>query len=210
MSLYAQSMTSMLKNWWVIRQFISWTDPESSLTIADFQSESLATLKGNIGEELTSIAFHSVAGAFSRQGESITNDRVDLWMVKGDAEVSISCKTVRATNKGYLKSWMFPLTEKLDGKNHVPVSYERSCDVWSAAVHNDFIEPNISSLTAPDGTHWILFIFTKEQLQERLGKKQDMYFKPGEYLEIAIYFDSSKKILNPESIDRLIVPLFQK
>jgi hypothetical protein len=195
---------------WVIRKFISWADPTSTLTIADFQSESVDVQKGNLGEELTSIAFHSVEGAISRQGESITYDRVDLWMVKGDAEVSISCKTVGTTNKGNLKSWMFPVTEKLDGKNHVPVSYERSCDVWSAAVHNDFIEPNISSLKAPDGTHWILFIFTKEQLQDRLGKIQGIYFKPDEYLEIAIYFDSSKKILNPESIDRLIVPLFQK
>ena len=34
-----------------------------------------------------------------------------------------------------------------------------------------------------------------------------MYLKPGEHLEKAIYFDADKQILNPEAIDRLIVPL---
>ena len=188
---------------WVFRQFISWADPESSLTIADFQSESLDVQKGNLGEELTSIAFHSVAGAFSRQGESITYDRVDLWMLKGEAEVSISCKTIGTTH-GNLKKWMFPLWGRFEGQTNVPISYERSCDIWTATAHYDLISPNIASLKAPEGTHWILFVFTKDHLKKRLGEKLDMYLTAGEHLDKAIYFDAEKKILNPEAIDRLL------
>ena len=192
---------------WIIRQFIAWACLSSSLTIADFQSDSLNLQKGNIGEELTSNAFHSVSGAFSRQGKSITCDKVDLWMVKGDAEVSISCKTVRAAKKNKANSiWMFPVS---DGTYKVPVTFERSCDVWTATVHFDLIEPNIISLKAPDGTHWILFVFTKSQLKDRLGFKTLIRFKPGEHLDKAIYFDAEKVILNPEAIDRLIAPLLQ-
>jgi hypothetical protein len=40
------------------------------------------TQKGNIGEELTDVAFHSVKGAMSRGGKVIANDKVDLRMVK--------------------------------------------------------------------------------------------------------------------------------
>ena len=194
---------------WIIKQFISWADPTSSLTIANFQSDSLTTQKGNIGEELTSIAFHSVAGAVSRQGESITCDRVDLWMVKDGMEVSISCKTV-TTNGGKLKQWKFPLCETFLGQSDVPVTFERSCDVWSAAVHSDLIEPNFIYLNAPKETNWIIFLFTKSQLKNRLGKNTYLYLKPGEHLEKVIYFDANKQILNPEVIDRLVVPLFQK
>jgi hypothetical protein len=193
---------------WVIRQFIAWSDPESSLMIADFQSESLSVEKGNLCEELTSIAFRSVAGAVSRQGESITGDHVDLWMVKGDDEVSISCKTIHK-NHGNLKWWMFPLRERFEGQKVVPVTYERSCDIWSAAAHSDLIDPNFIALKAPKGTNWIVFVFTKSQLKNRLGLKHFMYLKAGEHLDKAIYFNSEKKILNPEIIDRL-VPLFQK
>ena len=195
---------------WIIRQFIAWADPASTLTIADFQSDSLCNQKGNIGEELTSIAFHSVDEAVSRQGVTLTYDKVDLWMVIGGVEVSISCKTVGTLNKGNLKSWRFPLTEKLNGKKNVPVTFERSCDVWTATLHYDLIEPNISSLKAPDGTHWILFLFTKPQLKDRLGLKNFLYLKAGEHLGKAIYFDANKKILNPDAIDRLVAPLFKK
>ena len=176
--------------------------------MAGFQSESSNTQKGNLGEELTSIAFHSVTGAVSRQGESITYDKVDLWMVKGDVEVSISCKTV-TENHGNFKVWMFPLTERFEGQTDVPVTFSRSCDVWVATVHNDLIDPNFITLNAPKETHWIIFIFTKQQLKDRLGKKTFMGIKPGQYLDKAVYFDSNKNILNPEVINRLIASLFE-
>ncbi len=193
---------------WVVKQFIAWADLISSMTVADFQTDSLATAKGNVGEELTSIAFHCIVGTVLQQGETITHDKIDLLMRKGGMEVSISCKTI--SKNGSFDRWMFPLKERLNGKKDIPVTFSRSCDVWTATLHYDLIEPNLSLLKPPDGTHWIIFIFTKEQLRDRLGNKTMMGFRPGEHLHKAIYFDSSKKILNPESIDRLIVPLFQK
>ena len=161
---------------WIIQKFIAWADLTSTVTIADFQSDSLTTQTGNLGEELTSIVFHSVTGAISRQGESITYDRVDLWMVKGDAEISISCKTVRKI-QGNFKEWAFPLSKEFEGKQKVPVSFERSCDLWTATVHSDLIEPNFITLKAPEGTHWIVFVFTKSHLKHRLGSKTEMYIK---------------------------------
>ena len=194
---------------WIIRQFIVWADLKATLTIADFQSDSLNTQKGNICEELTSIAFHSVNGAKSRPGQTVTSDKVDVWMVSGEVERSISCKTVKTYN-GDVKQWCFPLYEMLKGKRHVPVTYERSCDIWTATLHSDLINPNFITLKAPDRTHWILFVFTKSQLKDRLGSKTFKGLKAGEHLDKSIYFDSSKKILNPDAIDRLICPLFQK
>jgi hypothetical protein len=195
---------------WIIQQFIRWADPTSTLTIADFQSEAFDTQKGNLGEELTSIAFHAVAGLSSRQGETVTYDKVDLWIVSsGEEEVSISCKTITTCNRN-VKEWGFPLTEKLNGEKSIPVKFERSCKVWTATVHYDLIEPNFASLEVLKGTRWIVFLFTKDQLKDRLGYKTFFYLKPGEHLEKAIYFNAEKRILNLEVIDRLIAPLFRK
>jgi hypothetical protein len=45
---------------------------------------------------------------------------------------------------------------------------------------------------------WIVFLFTKDQLKDRLGYKTFFYLKPGKHLEKAIYFNAEKRILNLE------------
>ena len=62
----------------------------------------------------------------------------------------------------------------------------------------------------PRNTHWIVIIFTKEKLKDKLGKKAYLFVKPGDHLEKADYFNAEKMTLNPEAIDRIIAALFRK
>jgi hypothetical protein len=70
------------------------------------------------------------------------------------------------TNNGNF-NWGFPLTERFQGEIAVPVTF----DIWIATVHFDLIDPNLITLKAPYGTHWILFLFAKSQRKGTLSLK---------------------------------------
>ena len=79
-----------------------------------------------------------------------------------------------------------------------------------ATLHYDLIEPNWNTLKCPEGTHYMVYFFTKKQLKSDLGRVPERSVTAGnkEDLKKVLYFDINRNVLNVEDVERVLSPMF--